>query len=219
LSYLSNIPIEVISQGHRFNIFEELGCFPYTYTTWVALVTVSIPPIIIAFVSAVYGILSIRALYKTRAQSQAILSVYSNLNSSRYWRLMALSACEILCTVPLIIYGICLSLENATLRPWISWTNTHRGFSRVDQIPSLIWRSNPMAERANEMTRWITILCAFLFFGFFGFADEAQSRYRSAASTIGKHLGISTNVSSSTIYVSQYVLYIHSSFQFIKSCC
>jgi pheromone a factor receptor len=215
LGYLSNKSTEIISEGHRFNIFQEIGCYPYTYNTWVAILTVSVPPIIIGVVSAVYAFLSIRALYQTRAQSRAILSVYSNLNSGRYLRLMALSACEILGTIPLAIYAMHLNLENSALRPWISWADTHSGYSRVDQIPSLLWRSNPIVENSLEMTRWLCVACALLFFGFFGFADEARSRYRSAASTIVKHLGISTNISSSTIYVSQYVLCSHPCFQFI----
>ncbi|EKM79051.1 STE3-type pheromone receptor [Agaricus bisporus var. burnettii JB137-S8] len=195
--------LQICASGHRFNIFEEVGCYPYTYNTWVALLLVSAPPIVIGLVSAVYGVLSIRALYRTRAQSRAILSVYSNLNTGRYLRLMALSGLEIICTVPLGIYATYLNLQNGALHPWISWADTHYGYSRVDQIPSILWRANSIEESSLELTRWICVVCAVLFFAFFGFADEARSRYRSAATTIGKHLGISTITSSSTVYDSQ----------------
>jgi hypothetical protein len=46
---------EYIPQGHRFNIFEDVGCFPFTYNTPVGIVIVSVPPILIGCVSAVYS--------------------------------------------------------------------------------------------------------------------------------------------------------------------
>ncbi len=46
--------LEYIPQGHRFNIYEDIGCYPFTYNTWVAVVLVYIIPIIVGLVSAVY---------------------------------------------------------------------------------------------------------------------------------------------------------------------
>lgn len=46
---------EYIPQGHRFNIFEDVGCYPFTYNTWVAYLLVSCPPVAIGCVSAVYA--------------------------------------------------------------------------------------------------------------------------------------------------------------------
>lgn len=45
---------EYVCQGHRFDIWEDVGCFPYTYNTIVGLFLVSVPPLTIAAVSAVY---------------------------------------------------------------------------------------------------------------------------------------------------------------------
>jgi pheromone a factor receptor len=190
--------LEIISEGHRFNIVEEVGCYPFTYNTWVAILFVSCPPIVIGLVSGVYAALSIRAFYKTRAQSKAILSVYSNLTTGRYLRLIALASCDILCTVPIGIYALSLNLSNNAMHPWISWQDTHSGYSRVDQIPSILWRSIPLQQSSFEMSRWLCVVCALVFFAFFGFADEAKKNYRSAASSVAKLVGISTSASSST---------------------
>ncbi|KAF9447642.1 STE3-domain-containing protein [Macrolepiota fuliginosa MF-IS2] len=184
--------LQYIPQGHRFNIYEDVGCWPFTYDTWVAYLLVSAPPICIGLVSAVYAVLSIRAFNQSRAQSKEMLSGYSNLTSSRYFRLMALAGCDVLCTVPLGIYATYLNAADGAISPWISWQNTHAGFSRVDQIPAIIWRSNPVTESALEMSRWLCVVCAVLFFGFFGFADEARKHYRSAISSVAKRVGVST---------------------------
>ncbi|GAW04845.1 pheromone receptor [Lentinula edodes] len=93
--------LQYIDQGHRFNIFEDIGCYPFTYNTWVAYVVDVTWPLAIGCVSAVYCLLSIRSFNKRRAQFKELLSANNNLNSNRYFRLMCLAATEILCTIPL----------------------------------------------------------------------------------------------------------------------
>lgn len=52
-TYLTKCP-EYITQGHRFDIYEDIGCYPFTYGTWAAVFIVSLAPIAIGLVSAVY---------------------------------------------------------------------------------------------------------------------------------------------------------------------
>ncbi len=47
--------IEYIVQGHRFNIFEEIGCYPFTYNTPPAYLLVWMLPIPIGLVSGTYA--------------------------------------------------------------------------------------------------------------------------------------------------------------------
>jgi hypothetical protein len=47
--------VEYIPQGHRFNIFEDIGCFPYTYLTPVGIVLVFVPPVLIGWICTIYG--------------------------------------------------------------------------------------------------------------------------------------------------------------------
>ncbi|KAF8725083.1 hypothetical protein AX14_008399 [Amanita brunnescens Koide BX004] len=180
--------LQIITEGHRFDIYEEMGCAPYTYNTWAAVVFVYIPPIAIGLVSAVYCILSIKAFNESRTQMKEILSSNSNLSASRYFRLMALAGIEVLCTVPLASWALYLNMQMG-IAPWISWENVHFGYARVDQIPSLIWRSDPILNTSLELTRWSIIICAFIFFAFFGFADEARKNYRSALGSVAKRMG------------------------------
>lgn len=46
--------LEYIVQGHRYNIFEDVGCYPFTYNTPVAYVLVITWPIVIGLISGVY---------------------------------------------------------------------------------------------------------------------------------------------------------------------
>nr|AVI69657.1 pheromone receptor [Cyclocybe aegerita] len=184
--------LQYIPQGHRFNIFENIGCYPFTYDTWVAYLLVSFPPIAIGLVSAVYAIMSIIAFNKTRSQFNELLSNHSNLTSSRYFRLMCLAGIEVLCTVPLGAYAVYLNAADHGIRPWKGWADTHAGFSRVDQFPAMLWRRDHITEISLELTRWLCVVCAVVFFAFFGFADEARKNYRSAIQSVAKKVGIST---------------------------
>lgn len=46
---------EYIPQGHRFDVWEEIGCYPENYNTWVNLLLMELPPVLIGCVSAVYS--------------------------------------------------------------------------------------------------------------------------------------------------------------------
>ncbi|KAM6493088.1 Pheromone A receptor domain containing protein [Amanita muscaria] len=185
---IAEMILQYITQGHRYDIFEDIGCVPFTYNTLVAVFLVYLPPIVIGIVSAVYCILSIRAFNQSRAQFKEILSNNSNLKPGRFIRLMMLAGTEVACTIPIGCYALYLNI-NETLNPWISWENVHVGFSRVDQFPALIWKNIPILYSSLEMTRWLVIACAFIFFAYFGFADEAKKNYRSALDSVAKSVG------------------------------
>jgi len=182
--------LQYIPQGHRFDIWEDIGCYPFTYNTPVALVLVSIPPIIIGLISGVYGVLSIRSFLKLRSQFQEVLSVNKNLRVGRYLRLMTLSGIETISTLSIGIYV--LYLNTTVLEPWKGWEDTHVNFSFVGQYPAVLWRAAPIAPMI-ELSRWLVVVCAVVFFVFFGFAEEARKNYRSAAQSVAKHVGVSTS--------------------------
>jgi pheromone a factor receptor len=116
------------------------------------------------------------------------------LNRSRYFRLMALSATEILGTIPLGTYFI-VSNANAGVQPWESWADMHSDYSEVNQIPSIVWENDPYLAVGLGIFRWSLVACAFIFFGFFGFADEARQHYRHVYTSIASRIGFSTSTS------------------------
>ena len=50
---LTNIS-EFIVEGHRYNIFEDIGCYPFTFNTPIAFPLSIVWPLVIGLVSAVY---------------------------------------------------------------------------------------------------------------------------------------------------------------------
>lgn len=60
-SYFLLIPLtislrpEYVVQGHRFNIFEDIGCYPFSYNTPLTFVLLDGPPTVISIVSGLYS--------------------------------------------------------------------------------------------------------------------------------------------------------------------
>ncbi|KAJ6501198.1 pheromone B alpha 1 receptor, partial [Mycena vitilis] len=186
---LLQIPLQYIVQGHRYNIFEDIGCLGETFETPVAVVLFHLPPILVGCVSAVYCTLSIRSFYRSRVQLKELLSSNNNLNLNRYIRLMCLASTDLLFTIPLSIWVLWVNVSVVGLSPWVSWADTHSNFSRVVQVPGVFWRADVYTAASLETTRWATVACALLFFGYFGFADEALKNYRHYFFTVAKRVG------------------------------
>lgn len=133
---------------------------------------------------------------KRRSQFKELLSGNSNLNNNRYIRLMCLAGVEMLGTIPIGTWVLWINIKLG-MNPWISWADTHSNFSRVDQIPAVLWRRNPYLATALELQRWALVACALIFFAFFGFADEARKNYRLAFDSVAKRVGYTTASMSS----------------------
>ena len=128
---------------------------------------------------------------------------------------MALACVEMTCTVPLSIVFTVLNLKAEPFNPWISWDDTHYNFSRVDLIPSVLWRRNTLLEVSIESGRWSAPFCALAFFAFFGFAKESRKNYKKVIITVlvacrlvkEDHGSLSTKSTISSKYVRLYHRY------------
>ncbi|OJT14432.1 Pheromone B alpha 3 receptor [Trametes pubescens] len=174
---VAQLLFEYIVSGHRYDIYEQVGCYPYVYPTPLMFPFVLVWPIIIGLCSAVYCLLSLRAFAIRRAQFNQFLAASSSLTMGRYFRLMALAAVELLCTTPLAGYGLYLN-ASGPIAPWISFADTHFDYGRVQLFPAVVWKMSNTAVISFQLSRWSVVLCGLLFFMFFGFADEARRNYR-----------------------------------------
>lgn len=165
--------LSYIPDGHRFNILEDFGCQEGTYPTWVAFVLQISWPLAIAAVSSVYSILNLRALDGYRQQYKEHRPYNSDWNPSFYFRLMCLSATDIVITIPFTVWVIVHDREGG-IRPWISWDDTHYNFSHVLFIPATLWKANHIARVGVEFSRWSIVMVAIFYFGYFGFTTEAR---------------------------------------------
>jgi pheromone a factor receptor len=134
--------------------------------------------------------LTLRSFWIRRAQFNQLVASNTALNMSRYLRLMALAMVDICFSVPLSAYMMYISAKGIPLAPWVSWEETHFDFSRVELIPGFYWRNGAGSGIAVELTRWLPVICALLFFGLFGFATEAQKQYKRAFWVVLKPFGV-----------------------------
>ncbi|CAK5270658.1 unnamed protein product [Mycena citricolor] len=171
---------QYIVQGHRFNIFEDIGCYPAIFNTLPAYFISAMWPVIIGLVSAVYCVLSLRAFSQRRAAFNQFLSAHNALTPSRYLRLSALASMDLMLTVPLASLAIYINATASPVSPWVSWASAHFDFGRVEEIPRIIWAADRGTRMGIELTRWLSPMCSMVFFAFFGFAAEARKHYADA---------------------------------------
>nr|AGG68705.1 putative pheromone receptor [Flammulina velutipes]QPK40832.1 putative pheromone receptor [Flammulina velutipes] len=184
------IPMQYIVQGHRFNIYEDIGCYPALYNTLPTYFIYLMWPIILGLISAVYCVMTLRAFIRRRADFHRFLAASTALTVGRYFRLMALAMTEMLCTTPLAAVVIYLNATTTPISPWISWEDTHFNYGQMTQIPAVFWRSKNLVLVSLELTRWMTVFCSLVFFAFFGFSEEARKSYRKAFDKCLKILGL-----------------------------
>ena len=148
--------------------------------------------------------------YKCDRQFRQMISS-THLTRNRYIRLMVISATEMLGTIPLGTVWI-VKADKLGVRPWRGWANTHKDYSVVHRVPASVWKNDPNSVFALEMYRWSLVLCAFLFFALFGFADEARQHYRRVYTSIASRVGYST----STLLRSWRAYVVHSLCGFVR---
>ncbi|KAF9555103.1 fungal pheromone STE3G-protein-coupled receptor [Agrocybe pediades] len=182
--------LQFVVQGHRYDLFEDIGCLPTTVNTPAAYPLSFIWPNVICMVSAVYCILTLRAFMKRRAQFSQFLSSTTSLSVDRYFRLICLATTEIFLTVPISTYTLYLNITSKPIYHWVSWSDTHFDFYIIDVYPAKLWQSNSVFASILEVDRWSVVICAIIFFAFFGLAEEARKNYKAAYRFIARRLGL-----------------------------
>ncbi|KAF8491698.1 pheromone receptor [Russula emetica] len=162
-----------IVSANRYNIFEDFGP---NISVWITLPTFflfSAWPVAIGAVSLFHCVMAICAFYKRRRNHMQLTSGH---NGGLYLRLMAISATEMLGTIPLGTFCIVFDVKLG-IRPWKGWANMHSHYSEVGQVAGFTWKNVPEMATALEMFRWSLVACEFVFFALFGFAIEAREQY------------------------------------------
>ncbi|KAG8724956.1 a-factor receptor [Ceratobasidium sp. 395] len=191
--------LSYIVQDHRYDINEDLGCWPVTYPTLLAIPLVLTWPLFIGIATFIYASLSIRAFLKSRHQFNQFLSrSNSGINMSRYIRMMGLSSIEMLLTVPLNIYIIYLNLTTPQI-PWVSWAFTHQHFSVVNKYTMDEIKMVPLAYRVLMINQWLLPTGGPLFFLWFGLGGEAIHEYKRVFYTLVSPFGIKPREKSKAV--------------------
>ncbi|KAG1789909.1 pheromone A receptor-domain-containing protein [Suillus variegatus] len=194
LSISIGIPVIVMAlhyvvQGHRFDILEDVGCWPAIYNVIPAYFLIYMWPSLLGCISFVYSGLTVAAFYKRRMAFNSLILGNNSMNDNLYIRLMILSVVDMAFTVPISIYSAYISGTSIPLQRWVSFSNTHYNFSHVGLIPAAEWTSNPIYKRSIDLTQWLFPVCALAFFVLFGFSSEARKYYRLYFLWIAKRFG------------------------------
>ena len=122
--------------------------------------------------------------------------------------MMIISSADILPIIPLGTYILVSDVKDG-VEPWRSWASTHSHYSVVYQIPGSVWKNNRQLSRILEFNRWLLVGCAFIFFAFFGFAEEARQNYRRVYTSLVSRIGYrkSTLCGSSHACVTHFLVY------------
>lgn len=179
--------LHYINSCNSYDIYEEYGPIAVARVTIVYIFTITIPLLSISLVTAVYCALTIWEFNKRRALFKEVVSVNSGLTSAKYFRIMALAGVELLFTLPVNVWRTAVIYSSTGLFPYVSWQEMHREYEGIDIVSSFIWRRTN--ESGMELNRWSFVIGAIVFFGFFGFADEAKKHYGSALDSVMRLVG------------------------------
>ena len=163
-------------EGHRFDIPEGVGCVAAGPNTFLSILLNTTWPIPIGFVSALYAILALCGTLDHTKGLKQLWIVEPALTMSRYHRLMALAAVNVLFTLPLTICTLVINLRKG-LYPYRGFADLHTGFGRVNSVAAVVWQQKAAAV-AMKFRAWRPILCALFFFLIFGFTTEARAHYK-----------------------------------------
>ncbi|KAI0061317.1 STE3-domain-containing protein [Artomyces pyxidatus] len=173
--------LSFIVQGHRFEIYEDLGCWPAIVNTPLTYVLLCTWPFVFDLVSVIYGV-STMLCYLNYCRTDVTVPTNSNpifkLDNSLFLRLILLCNINLLLLLPFGLYLIVINITSPTFGPWIGWKDIHRDFTYVPQVPADIWKANWRSRMDVELFRWSHVVWAFLFFALFGFSKDRLRRYR-----------------------------------------
>lgn len=200
---------QYVVSPNRYNIYEDLGPMFATKLTPPTFFLLYSWPVAIGLVSAFYCSMTIYTFYKRNRQFKEMLSSSPGLSSSRYYRLMAISGVEICGTIPLATFYIVINAKSH-VTSWKGWAEMHSHYYTVHQIAAFIWKNNSAAVAEFEMFRWSLVLCSFVFFALFGFADEARQHYRRVYTTLASRIGYSTFTLQGSSHATSSVPYVKS---------
>ena len=213
-SFSSSIHLFIYSaylvQNGRFMIAEDFGCSVPILTTWLSLLIINIPPLLLELIAGVYGCLSIHAFYNRSKLNETWNnnSDSNNFNSIHYIRLICFSACDLLCGIPITIFYLYLAIT--LLVPFPGLAEEHYKFSKIFELPAVVWRADTINELSFELNRWIPVWAAFVFFAIFGFTKESRNNYRTMLQVFAKSIGIKSRPSNNE--VEECVFFLQSFF-------
>ncbi|KAJ7744787.1 GPCR fungal pheromone mating factor [Mycena maculata] len=167
--------LHYIVQGHRFDLIEDLGCWPAVYYSWPAIIILVLPRLLPAVFGLFYSTLTFVNLYRRRLAFRFILETSeSPLTLSQYLRLLVMVVFLGLYNVVLISVSTYEDYDG-NLQPWENWASVHAQFSYIGQYLSSEF--TPQARLHIDIFWWAVPFTNLVFFALFGVGEEAMGNY------------------------------------------
>lgn len=208
---LPSVSVTLVSyfvQAHRYNVNEGIGCVPATYWEKEAILGLLAVPLLLALLSFCYSGqcdegsrsathwlifanqfsgLAIYNFISQRRRFQSLLQQNSpTLNSSRFFRLLAVSAFDMLVNTPAIVWT--LSFQTRNIQPTLSWADVHYNFGLVFNISEAQAQSARGAYYATMISHWLPLVASFAYFLCFGMHDGVLARVISSTRGVSSML-------------------------------
>ncbi|KAJ7615998.1 GPCR fungal pheromone mating factor [Roridomyces roridus] len=172
-----------VVQGHRFDIIQDLGCWPTIYVSWPSILILNIPQLSAAVLALVYSTLAFVEIYRRRRTFRTILEKCGTgkrqpLTPAQYIRLL-------LTVIFLGSYNVVLISVSANedyargLKPWTNWSNVHFDFSFIGQFTP---EDLGPVDLLYIYAFWLAVpVTGILFFIVFGIGAESNGLTETAA--------------------------------------
>ncbi|KIM27261.1 hypothetical protein M408DRAFT_330161 [Serendipita vermifera MAFF 305830] len=182
--------LHYIVQGHRYNLWEDIGPVIATYNVTLAYPIYLMWDSLICVICAVYSILTIRLFLARRKEYDAVLASGSSINKDKYSRLLCLAAVSVVFHLPLSLWVMLYSATVLHVSPWISWEDTHSNYGRIAYYSRLTLSQLPDLVTQMSVVYWSTALCGFNYFILFAFGEEVVKYYQGIIGAMLKPFGI-----------------------------
>ncbi|KAK0225783.1 pheromone A receptor-domain-containing protein [Armillaria fumosa] len=172
--------IEYAAQAHRFDIFLDAGCLPFTYDLTLSITFVNAPSLILSIIAVGFAVASLGTYKYLRPVSHKYSPLadpsFPALSPQRYIRLLVLS---IVVSVFDAAYHVTMIVLQATDRQIIRLegiSDSER--STVNVYLASVWRSVPRTAFGVEGNRWMLLIIGLAFLTLLGMGDDVRKHYR-----------------------------------------
>ncbi|EFI26938.1 pheromone B beta 1 receptor [Coprinopsis cinerea okayama7 len=165
-----------IVQGHRFEIFEDFGCYPHVHVSIPAIFILWLPPLVCLAGSVVLLGCTFRHFVMHRIIFAGHLAESNTLfTQSRFFRSLSMAVVQTVVACGFTAFSIWFSARDG-LKPWSSWAEVHAEFGIIGLFSREYLRPGEFPMR--YILWWAVPVSSMLFSVFFVFGEDALEDYR-----------------------------------------
>ncbi|KAF8180782.1 GPCR fungal pheromone mating factor [Mycena galopus ATCC 62051] len=168
---------DFIVQGHRFNIWADVGCLSTTYVSIPAILVFYAPLWIVLILNFVFSGLAFSSFWRQRHAFAAVLErEKSPFNMRRYVRAMLATLVTAIWDGAVVFVVLEVVFQDGIL-PYTSWADVHYDFGRVAQISMGSELVTPRLFSLVRIMWWTVPVSAYWVFCCFALSEEGVAEY------------------------------------------